>query len=176
MSEFDDTPNVTRLPVHRAPAERQDGLNIREQVSQLLAEAEPAPEPAASDIEPQWMPARITPEPGPASELGPAPGHRNGILCPQCDRWTWQATQNCIYCGYDLFAHAKRRAQERHQQWTEWRRRQLSRWGLGLFIGGLVAIYLAPKAPAFAESALTWGGLIALLGALLCGKLMPQKK
>lgn len=174
MSEFDDAPNVTRLPVHRPPPVCKDGLDVREQVAQLLAEAEP--EPVASEAESQWMPARITSAPGPAAGLGPEPGHRNGVVCPQCDRWTWQATQTCVYCRYDLFAHAQRRARERYHQWIEWRRQQLARWGLGLFVGGVAAIYLASMAPAFAKSALTAGGLIALLGALLCGKLMPEEK
>lgn len=35
----------------------------------------------------------------------PDPNHRNARLCPQCDGITWRATEHCIYCGFNLFAH-----------------------------------------------------------------------
>lgn len=175
MSEFPESPNVSRLPSMRSPAPSVAEKHVLDEVSQLLAQADPVPAPR--EPEPQWLPAPTNPKPEPAAVLdpGPTPGHRNGIVCAQCDRWTWRATRECRHCGYDLFAHAHRFTQERQRQWREWRRQQLVRWGMWLLVGGIAAIYLSPKLGAPLDKVLTIGGIAALVGALLCGKLMPPE-
>ena len=33
------------------------------------------------------------------------PTHRTARACTQCDAHTWVATEECIYCGYDIVEH-----------------------------------------------------------------------
>ncbi len=73
---------------------------VRQTIVGLLGDAEPIPEP---------------PLEGPAA---PEPGHRNAVLCPQCDQYTWRMTQHCIHCGADLVAHAEERIYRRRRRWA----------------------------------------------------------
>lgn len=73
---------------------------VRDKIVGLLGEAEPVSAP---------------PAPGP---LAPEPGHRNAVLCPQCDQYTWRMTQHCVHCGADLLAHAEARAYRRRRRWA----------------------------------------------------------
>jgi hypothetical protein len=77
-----------------------DPKAIEVKIAGLLGEAEPLPPP---------------PPPGPKA---PPPGHRNAVMCSQCDQYTWRETRRCIHCGADLLAHAQARAYRRRRRWA----------------------------------------------------------
>lgn len=175
MSDFDDPSKVTRLQVARAPVLQvnyDDEAALRHQVAELLAEADPLP--AVVEPEPQCPPARkqevAIPAPAPQIDPGPKPGHRNGMICPQCDRWTWRATEECRHCYYNLFNHAEQIAQERREEFLAYRRIELSRWARGLALGGIAIIYFSKEAPGSLGGSMVFLGLAALFGAFVCGK------
>lgn len=177
MSDFNDDPKIIRLPVSVAStptAAPNNELSVRAEVSQLMGEAEPAP--PSAELEPKWLSRRHDQpiQPAPESDWGSEPGHRNGTVCPQCDRWTWRATELCIYCRYNLFEHAKREAQERHMQWIARRQQRLPYWALGLTAGGMAMIFLFRSLPNALEWPIAAGGLLAFAGASICVKLMKQ--
>lgn len=55
-------------------------------------------------------------EPAPPAGVGPVPGHRNAMRCPQCDQYTWRETERCIHCGKNLVAHAAQAATAQRTQ------------------------------------------------------------
>ena len=128
MDELDDDPKVTRLPMRRPALGHGTVVDVRREVEQMLAEAErvpaPEPHPAPRLSEPAPPIVVVVPE----APKGPPPHHRNAMICPQCDEWTWRATQMCIHCGGDLFAFARQRTEERRRQWHAHRQQQLLRW------------------------------------------------
>lgn len=175
MSEFDDPSNVTRLSVPRAPMQPNvvdDEAALRYQVAELLAEADPI----APVVEPelQWPPARkqevANLAPAPHAESGPEPGHRNAMICPQCDHWTWRATEECRHCHYNLFKHAERIVQKRREEFLAYRRKELSQWAFWLASGGIALIYFSPRITDPVGGAMMGIGLVALYGAFVCGK------
>ena len=172
MDEFRDDPKITRLPVRGPVLEHASAAAVRTEVEELLAEAEPetAPEPRPAPRLPDPAPPVVVLVPD--TPKGPPPHHRNGRICPQCDRWTWQATRECVHCDYDLFAHEQRLVQERQRQWHAHRQRQLLRWAMGLIGGGLAAIYFAPSLPSALRPTLAAGGVIALFAGYVCGKML----
>lgn len=113
----------------------------------------------------------------------PPPGHRNAIECPQCDRWTWRATEKCVLCRYNLFAHYERVEQERQAQREAWERQrrervreQMGMWALGGFAGGLVLTINSDWVP---ESIRQWVfsvGLVMLVGAGLILKALSDDR
>lgn len=175
MSEFDDESNITRLPVSLAKREADEAALVLAQVSRMLADAEAALPPPES--EPQWLPARAEPPAylEPAPMRGPDPGHRNAIICPQCDRWAWRATRDCWNCEFNLFEYERQNVIERQRQLREIRQRELSYWALGLSTGGIAAILLASKASTPFGAFMTVGGLAALFGAYVCSKLIDKR-
>lgn len=175
MSEFDDDSKITRLPFPASRHAPDEAGRVLDQVSRMLAEAEsslPRPDP-----EPQWLPARVEPPTylAPAPMRGPEPGHRNAIICPQCDKWAWRATRDCWHCEFNLFEFERQNAIERQRHLREIRQRDLSYWAFGLSTGGIAAILLASKVPTPFGALMTVGGLGALFGAYVCSKLIDKQ-
>jgi hypothetical protein len=167
MDEMDYDPKIARLPVPQRSGLRGTPSDIREELAQLLADGEPDhPAPPANALDPTTSP----PVSASANITGPDPGHRNGIWCPQCDAWTWRATQHCIHCQYDLWAHAQRQAEEQHRLRIAWQKKLALRWTVGLTVGGIAAIGLSPHVPGPAGTALTLAGLMSMAGAMGMGK------
>ena len=175
MSEFDDESNITRFPLPIPMQAQDEAALVRDEVLCMLAEAESVlPRPAP---EPQWLPARAEPPAyfAPAPMRGPEPGHRNAIICPQCDQWAWRATRDCWNCEFNLLEYERQNVIERQRQLREIRKRELSYWALGLTTGGIAAILLASKAPTPLGAVMTVGGLAALFCAFVCSKLMEKQ-
>lgn len=73
------------------------------QISELLAEVDTTWE---ADAQPSMVPVAV-PEDTPSGEWlrrGPPANHRNAIICPQCDKWTWMASELCWNCDLDVRA------------------------------------------------------------------------
>lgn len=118
---------------------------LREQIQELLGDSEDDIGPDASPTsEAQWLPAPKPVAPAPHLPDTPSPYHRNAIECPQCDRWTWQATEECQCCHYSLFAHYQREEEEKLARRREWlreyntrRRGKMILWMFGLLLLGI---------------------------------------
>lgn len=174
MDAFDDDPKIARLPMRGPTLEREPGAEVRREVEQLLAAAE-------SDIAPEPRPAPPLPEPAPPvvvvvpeAPKGPPPQHRNAMICPQCDEWTWRATQKCVHCGLDLFVHAQREQGARYLAWKAERDQKLTVWAVWLGGGGVLAIFASSKVSGTLGVLMTLAGMAAIFGAFVCGKVLEQ--
>ncbi|MGH8758768.1 MAG: hypothetical protein ACREVW_04545 [Burkholderiales bacterium] len=123
----------------QAPSEREA---TRAQIDELLIDLSTAPPEAASPVPTTHDPVLVVVEP---RTEPPPPGHRNGVECPQCDRWTWRATEHCLHCGYNLYEHfeameAERQAriEARQLEYLADLRRKRLYWAGGLVFGGIM--------------------------------------
>lgn len=191
MSEAPENPKIVRLPVpvrakpsydeiHDDDAEKQ---RLREQILELLSESEDDIEQdALPKSEAEWLPAPKSMAPSPQLPDTPSPYHRNAIECPQCDRWTWQATEECKWCDYNLFAHYQRVEDEKLARRREWiheyntrRRGRMALWVLGLLALGVGLISKAAAAPDPLRQWVVPASLLALAAAAIVAKLMPPE-
>lgn len=190
MSETpDDDAKVVRWPVSVRPELQggrvpdSDAQELRQQILELLEEVEAdAPPLARTTAEPEWLPA---PKPSevvlPPQPDVPQPHHRNAIVCPQCDRWTWRATDECRLCGYNLARHFEweeevrvAQRQERDRRARARLRTSMAQWALGLLVISALLLGNAAKAPPGLRSVLFYGGLLAFVAAILVAKLIPE--
>lgn len=143
-----------RMPSSEGAAELDERQARRDEIKALLeASIEPLPAPAS-------MPADLVRAPDPVHVVMPSrpdvppSHHRNAIECPQCDQWTWRATETCLACGFNLFRYfeelaAEKQARLRARQaeyLAELRRKHLY-WTAGLLLGGLLLVGNAFRAP-----------------------------
>lgn len=68
-------------------------------------------EPAPTDGPELPLELFVTP-----ADRSPPVGHRNAIVCPQCDEWTWRATREYRHCGFDLFEYYEEQQQKRERR------------------------------------------------------------
>jgi hypothetical protein len=67
-------------------------------------------------------------------------------------------------------------AAERQRKWLAHRHQQLLTWTLGLATVGFAAIIFAAYLPAMIYGAMVTGGVLALFGSLVCGKMLEGLK
>ncbi|MFA6231188.1 MAG: hypothetical protein WC617_13595 [Rhodanobacter sp.] len=168
-------PKVTRLPIAPAPPtpprEQDVSTNsVREEIQWLLGEAEPIPE---SESITEREPPR-TSLPTMLPDPGPPPHHRHAIVCPQCDRWTWCATQHCHLCRFDLFSYYAVQERDQKLQRQVQLRKQVSRKVVGLACVGMALLFLGPKAPRPLSGVLVLVGIVALIGATVLLNVMER--
>lgn len=169
-------PKVTRLPVASTlppPAQHEQDTptnSVREEIQWLLGEATPIPE--AESITERERPGASLPAMLP--DPGPPPRHRHAIVCPQCDRWTWCATQHCHLCRFDLFSYYAEQECDRQLQRQAKMRKQMSRKVVGLACVGTASLFVAPEAPRPLSGVLALLGIVALIGATMLLNIMER--
>ncbi|MBS7457926.1 hypothetical protein [Coralloluteibacterium stylophorae] len=188
-------PKVVRLPVpsresRPEPPVAPDAIRqqrLRDEIEAMLESSltdgeEKLP---SSPPEPEWLPVvhsePVTP-PTPVPDTPPS-SHRNAIECPQCDRWTWRATETCRWCGYHLFAHYERVEQERRdhhaaylRERSERMRQRMAMWALGSFIAGFVLIGNSDRLPESLHQEGIGLGFLLLIGGGLVLKSMSDSR
>ncbi len=169
---------VTRLPV--APTLLSSARlehdatpdSVREEIEWLFGEATPIPD-VELVVERANPVAPLTTE---SVDPGPPPQHRNAIECPQCDRWTWRATQHCHRCGFDLFAYYEEQDRDRQLRHQARMRQQFRRKMVLLTCSGMGLVYLAPHAPQPFSGVMVLAGFFALVVAAAFLKVIERMR
>lgn len=183
MSETPDDPKVVRLPVAVVPppdAQRREVL--LEEILELLdssSDTEPASQETRTVQE--WIPAERSPAPAPFLPDAPPPHHRNATECPQCDRWTWRATDHCRWCGFSLADHyalleqeqQARRAAQRRDATIRLRRRMLL-WAFGLLVAGATISNNASLFPEPVRGYIVYTGFAVVAAGALLSYCIPK--
>ena len=174
MEECGNDPKISRLPVRGLTQDRESIVNVRQEVEQLLAEAEPqiAPEPISLPQGPEPPPPLVVLVP--EVPKGPPPHHPNAMVCPQCDEWTWRATQECVRCRYALFLHAQREQSARNLAWKAERDQKLKVWAILLGGGGVLAIFASAEVSGSLGVLGALAGMAAIFGAFVCVKVVEH--
>ncbi len=179
MPDLTPEPTVTYLRRGSQPdLSIPNASPIENLVHELMGEAELDATVFDAQSTPQdWKPASplVLIE---ARKQGPPSGHRNAILCPQCDLSTWKGSEQCWNCGFRLldyyeevaaneFAERKLRIEGRIRREREKRMKIAGMMALAAFASMILSSY----SPAWFQMPLLFGGMGLLCVASVIVKL-----